>query len=183
MFRGAWSGQGNVDVYASWWEKDLSVSTSFSPCAYSLSSTSIYTPSVTNQRGSSQIQSIANPCERLGSPNAKICGAASLPHRLTSTSSPPHIGIVYDSIRHAPRPKKAEKQLEREKAPRLALYVATRAAASSKSLIVFTEALVRDLNYDRSQSFSDMVSNTNIYFGLPPEVQNRNQAIVRPPTA
>jgi hypothetical protein len=61
--------------------------------------------------------------------------------------------------------------------------VATRAAVSSKSLIVFTEALVRDLNYDRSQSFSDMVSNTNIYFGHPPEVQNRNQAIVRPPAA
>jgi hypothetical protein len=28
-----------------------------------------------------------------------------------------------------------------------------------------------------------MVSNTNIYFGLPAEVRNRNQAFVRPPTA
>jgi hypothetical protein len=61
--------------------------------------------------------------------------------------------------------------------------VTTRAAASSQSLFVFTEALIRDLNYDRSQFFSDMVSNTNIYFGLPPEVRNRNQAIVRPSTA
>jgi hypothetical protein len=48
--------------------------------------------------------------------------------------------------------------------PRLALYVATRAAASSKSLIVLAEALIRDLKYDHSQSFSDMVSNTDIAF-------------------
>jgi hypothetical protein len=63
-----------------------------------------------------------------------------------------------------------EKQLEREKTPRLALYMTTRAAASLKSLVVFTEALIRDLDYDRSQSFSHVVYNTNIYFGLPPGV-------------
>ena len=79
--------------------------------------------------------------------------------------------------------EKVEKQPEQEKTPRLAHYVATRAAASSKSLIVFAEAFVRNLNYNHSRSFSDMVSNTNIYFGLPPQVQNRNQAIVHPLTA
>ena len=73
-----------------------------------------------------------------------------------------------------PRPRKAEKQLEKEKTLRLAHYVATRAAASSKSLIVLAEALVRDLDYDHSRFFSDMVPNTSSCFGLPPDVRNRN---------
>jgi hypothetical protein len=80
----------------------------------------------------------------------------------------------------------AEKQLEGEKMSRLVLYFATSptgAAASSNSLIVFAEIFVRNPNYDDSQSFSDMVSNINIYFGLSPEARNRNQAIVCPATA
>ena len=52
--------------------------------------------------------------------------------------------------------------------------MATRAAASSKSLIVLAEALVRDLDYDHSRFFSDMVPNTSSCFGLPPDVRNRN---------
>jgi hypothetical protein len=63
----------------------------------------------------------------------------------------------------------AEKQLERGKTSRLVLYFATSptgAAASSNSLIFFAETFVRDPNYDDSQSFSDMVSNINIYLGF-----------------